>query len=66
LKVVDYTESTRDIVEKVAQNIEAFVAAELQRFEAHRRIPLSLIIALSIFIPMVAYVTLQATTSMFR
>jgi hypothetical protein len=65
-KVFDYTTSTKTIVDKVATDIEMFVAAKLLRFEGHRRIPLSLIIALAIFIPIVAYVTLQATTSMFR
>jgi hypothetical protein len=51
---------------QVATDIEAFVASELFKFEGHRRVPLSLIIALAIFIPIVAYVTLQATTSMFK
>ena len=64
--MLDYTTSTRLLVSRVAGDIESFVAAELLKFEANRRVPFSLIIALTIFIPMVAYVTLQATTSMFK
>ena len=42
------------------------MAKELARFEGHKTIPLALIISLTAFIPVVAYITLQATTSMFR
>jgi hypothetical protein len=64
--VLDYTTSTRGIVDKVAKDIEGFVTLELLKFEGHRRIPLALMVTLAAFIPIVAYVTLQATTSMFK
>ena len=47
-------------------DIEEFVAKELERFESHKTLPLALLISLALFIPVVAYVTLQATTSMFK
>ena len=61
-----YTRATKGIVDEVAIDIEKFVSSELARFENHRSIPLGLIISLSLFVPIVAYVTLQATTSMFQ
>ena len=64
--MLDYTTSTKVIVDKVASSIESFVVTELKKFEGHRQVPLALMIALVIFIPIVAYVTLQATTSMFK
>ena len=36
------------------------------RFDDHKTLPLTLLISLAIFIPIVAYVTLQATISMFK
>ena len=39
---------------------------ELARFDAQKTLPMALIVSLVIFIPLVAYVTLQATTSMFK
>ena len=61
-----YTRTVKLIVDNVSKDIEKFVQIELERFQGHRSITLSLIIGLSIFIPIVAYVTLQATTSMFK
>ena len=63
---MSYTRIVKGIVAEVSNNIETFVQKELERFQNHRSIPLALIIALSIFVPVVAYVTLQATTSMFK
>lgn len=57
---------TKGIVDKLASDIEVFVARELSRFEGHKTIPLSIIVSLILFVPIVAYVTLQATTSMFK
>ena len=61
-----YTRTVKGIVDDVSKDIEVFVQQELERFQGHRAIPFSLMIGLSIFIPIVAYVTLQATTSMFK
>jgi hypothetical protein len=61
-----YTRTVKNIVSSVSKDIEAFVQLELERFQAMRQLPLALSIGLSIFIPIVAYVTLQATTSMFK
>lgn len=63
---LDYTTSTKDIVDQLTHQIEEFVVKELGRFEGHKTLPLALIISLFLFIPVVAYVTLQATTSMFQ
>ena len=61
-----YTKTVKDIVSLVSRDIEKFVQMELVRFKQMRQIPLFLMISLCIFIPVVAYVTLQATTSMFK
>ena len=61
-----YTRTVKSIVNDASKDIERFVQLELERFQGHRTIPLSLMVGLSIFIPIVAYVTLQATTSMFK
>ena len=50
----------------VSTEIEGFVVIELARFDAQKTLPMALIVALVVFIPLVAYVTLQATTSMFK
>ena len=50
----------------VSKDIEDFVELEQMRFKGMKQIPLILMIALAIFIPVVAYVTLQATSSMFK
>lgn len=61
-----YTRTVKAIVTLVSKDIEKFVQLELERFQAMRQLPLILVVGLSIFIPIVAYVTLQATTSMFK
>ena len=61
-----YTRTVKNIVTGVAEDIEDFVQLELERYQAMRQFPFMLIVALSVFIPIVAYVTLQATTSMFK
>ena len=61
-----YTKTVKSIVTHVSTEIENFVQLELERFDAQKTLPMSLIISLVIFIPLVAYVTLQATTSMFK
>ena len=61
-----YTRTVKAIVTMVSKDIEKFVQLELERFQAMRQLPLILVVGLSIFIPIVAYVTLQATTSMFK
>ncbi len=61
-----YTITTRKLVDELTGSIEKFVRAELSRFEGHKTLPLVLVITLMMFVPVVAYVTLQATTSMFR
>ena len=61
-----YTKTVKGIVTKVSKDIEGFVILEQQRFDAMKQIPLILMIGLAIFIPVVAYVTLQATSSMFK
>ena len=61
-----YTKTVKDIVVIVSKDIEDFVELEQNRFKAMKQIPMILMIALAIFIPVVAYVTLQATSSMFR
>ena len=65
-QLVEYTTSTKEIVDGLTKDIEEFVAKELARFEGHKTIPLALLVSLTLFIPVVAYITLQATTSMFR
>ena len=62
----EYATSTRNIVQKLTLDIEEFVLKELDDLEGHKTIPLSLLISLTLFIPIVAYITLQATTSMFK
>ena len=61
-----YTKTVKDIVVMVSKDIEDFVQLEQIRFKGMRQIPMILMIALVIFIPLVAYVTLQATSSMFK
>ena len=61
-----YTRTVKSIVTHVSTEIENFVVLELARFDAQKTLPMALIISLVIFIPLVAYVTLQATTSMFK
>ena len=61
-----YTRTVKSIVSHVSDNIEDFVILELSRFERMKQVPLALIFGLAIFIPTVAYVTLQATSSMFK
>lgn len=64
--LLKYATSTQKILDGLTKGIEEFVAKELARFESHKTIPLALLIILALFIPIVAYVTLQATTSMFK
>ena len=61
-----YTKTVKNIVTGVAEDIEHFVQIELERYQAMRQFPFMLILSLSVFIPIVAYVTLQATSSMFK
>ena len=61
-----YTKTVKAIVTKVSKDIEGFVLLEQERFNAMKQIPMILMISLAIFIPIVAYVTLQATSSMFK
>ena len=61
-----YTKTVKGIVTMVSKDIEDFVLLEQQRFNAMKQIPMILMIGLAIFIPIVAYVTLQATSSMFK
>ena len=61
-----YTRTVKSIVTHVSTEIENFVVLELARFDAQKTLPMALIVSLVIFIPLVAYVTLQATTSMFK
>ena len=61
-----YTRTVKSIVTHVSTEIEGFVVIELARFDAQKTLPMALIVALVVFIPLVAYVTLQATTSMFK
>ena len=61
-----YTKTVKGIVSTVSKDIEAFVVLEQIRFQGLKQIPLILMIGLAIFIPVVAYVTLQATSSMFK
>ena len=42
------------------------MAEELARFQGHKTIPMILFVSLTFFVPVVAYITLQATRSMFR
>ncbi|XP_059089436.1 uncharacterized protein LOC131885421 [Tigriopus californicus] len=65
-QLLEYAASTQKILDGLTQGIEKFVAKELARFESHKTVPLALLIILALFIPIVAYVTLQATTSMFK
>ena len=61
-----YTRTVKAIVTVVSKDIEDFVQLELERFEKMKQIPMALMVGLAIFIPTVAYVTLQATSSMFK
>ena len=61
-----YTRTVKSIVNVVSRDIEGFVQIELERFERMKQVPLALMVGLAIFIPTVAYVTLQATSSMFK
>ena len=61
-----YTRTVKSIVTHVSTEIEGFVVVELARFDAQKTLPMALIVSLVVFIPLVAYVTLQATTSMFK
>ena len=61
-----YTKTVKNIVNVVSKDIEDFVQIELERFDQMKQVPLALIIGLAVFIPTVAYVTLQATSSMFK
>ena len=65
-QMLKYTKTVKDIVVMVSKDIEDFVQLEQIRFKGMRQIPMILMIALVIFIPLVAYVTLQATSSMFK
>ena len=61
-----YTRTVKGIVTTVSRDIESFVLLEQERFQAMKQIPMILMVSLAIFIPIVAYVTLQATSSMFK
>nr|XP_040564426.1 LOW QUALITY PROTEIN: atrial natriuretic peptide receptor 2-like [Lepeophtheirus salmonis] len=63
---IKYQRNTRLIIEKLAKSIGKFVEKEFQKYNSRKIIPLVLIILLSIFIPIVVYITLQASASMFR
>ena len=65
-QMLKYTKTVKDIVVMVSKDIEDFVQLEQIRFKGMKQIPMILMIALAIFIPVVAYVTLQATSSMFK
>ena len=65
-QLLRYTRAVKSISDQVAIDIEEFVADELLRYEEYRTVPLILIISLSLFVPVVAYITLEATSSMFK
>lgn len=61
-----YTKTVKNIVNVVSKDIEDFVQIELERFDKMKQVPLGLMVGLAVFIPTVGYVTLQATSSMFK
>ncbi len=65
-QLLEYTSSTKKIVDGLTTTIETFVADELSRLGSHATVPLIIIIILVMFVPVVAFVTLQATTSLFQ
>ena len=58
--------TTKDIVSRLTNSIEVFVAKELETFEAKRVLPMVVLGVLLVFVPAVTYVTLQTTASMFK
>jgi class 3 adenylate cyclase len=62
----DYLSSTKSIVDHLTMSIEEFVAKELDMFQGKMKIPLSIFITLTVFIPVVIYITLHTTTSMMK
>ena len=53
-------------MDRLTFKIEEFVAKELDMFEGKKSVPLFIFIALTLFIPVVIYITLHTTTSMLR
>jgi hypothetical protein len=47
-------------------DIEDFVAEELEKFEGKKKIPVAIFVTLAVFMPVVTYITLQTTISMYR
>ena len=62
---LEHSTLVKGLVDDMARDIEVFVQSELDRFNGHRTIPLSIIIVLGIMIPIIVYVTYLSTTSMF-
>ena len=58
--------TTKDIVSRLTNSIEVFVAKELETFEAKRVLPMVVLGVLLFFVPAITYVTLQTTASMFK
>ena len=62
----EYLSSTKAVVDMLTFKIEEFVAKELDEFEGKKSVPLFIFIALTLFIPVVIYITLHTTTSMLN
>ena len=62
----EYLSSTEAVVDRLTMAIEEFVAKELDVFEGKKSVPLSIFIALTLFVPVVIYITLHTTTSMLK
>ena len=63
---LEYTTEVKKIVDSMAEDIEVFVQDELERFNGHRTVPLSIIIVLGLMVPIIVYITYLSTTSMFQ
>mgnify|MGYP003302262883 CR=1 FL=1 len=61
-----YTQSTKQIVDEIAIDIGEIVKRELRRNARQQVLPTTLMVFLSLFVPVIVYITFKATLSMFR
>ena len=64
--MVKYTQALTNIVEKIAANISKLVVETVDNYEDEHLLPVALIIFISSFVPIILYITLKATLSMYK
>ena len=66
LNMIIYTKSTwKDIIlDRVATNINEIVVENIDQYQEDQVLPIALMIFISLFIPLILYLTYKATLSM--